>query len=166
MNYMISIFFLPITFYLIYKDQKTGKIELYYWKILFLFTFSFLLLCDPQKIFLILEIFASNGIIIFIFLLFLVSIKVYGGADVLFLLFLFFSATNQFLIEINFNFMFFLKKLAILATFGMLNEGFFVDENKFIAKNTNSCKSFEIPIRNKSKSFISPQFFFIFFSFL
>ncbi len=163
---MISIFFLPITFFLIYKDQKTGKIELNYWKILFPFTFSFLLLYDPQKIFLVLEIFAKYGIIILIFLLFFISIKIYGGADVLFMLFLFFSATNRHLIEIYFNFFFFLKNVSILSILGMWNKGLFVNENQFIEKNINCCKILEFPIRTKSKSLLSPQFFFIFFSFL
>ncbi len=163
---MISITFLPITFFLIYKDQKTGKIELSYWKVLFLCTFSFLLFYDPPKILLVLEIFARYGIIILIFLLFLISIKIYGGADVLFLLFLFFSATNRFLIEIYFNFLVFLKNLAIFAVLGMANNGLFISANQFIEKNTNSCKVLEFPIRNKSKSFLSPQFIFIFISFL
>jgi hypothetical protein len=163
---MISIFFLPITFFLIYKDQKTGKIELYYWKVLFLCTFSFLLFIDPQKILLVLEIFARYGIIILIFLLFFILIKIYGGADVLFLLFLFFSATNRFLIEIYFNFLFFLKNLAIFAILGMANNGLFISANQILEKNTISCKVLEFPIRNKSKSFPSPQFFFIFLSFL
>ncbi len=163
---MISIIFLPITFFLIYKDQKTGKIELYNWKSLFLFTFSFLLFFEPQKIFLVLEIFARYGIIILIFLFFFITMKIFGGADFIFLLFLFLVATNQFLIEIYCNFLFFLKNVAIFAIFGISNKGLFVNEDQFIENDTNSCKFLEFPLQNKSKSFISPQFLFIFFSFL
>ncbi len=163
---MISIFFLPITFYLIYRDQKTGIIELYYWKILFPFTFTFLIFYNPQKIFLVMEIFAKYGIIFLIFLLFFVSIKIYGGADVLFLLFLLFSATNQFLIEIYFNFFVFLNNLAVLAIVGMFNRGLFMNERQLLKKYAYFHNILELPTRNRSKFFFAPQFFFIFFTFL
>ncbi len=162
---MIPIYYLPIIFILIYKDQKSGKIEFLYWKVLFLFNFSLLLLINPQKFFLVYEIFSKFGMIFCLFLLFLISIKIFGGADVLFLIFLFFCAKDEFLVQIYSNFIFFLKNVSLLVIAGLWNKDFFVNDDCYIEKHLNLFKIGEFPIRNKSKPYFSPQFFFIFLSF-
>ncbi len=162
---VISIYFFPLIFFLVYKDQKTGKIELNYWKAIFPFTFLFVLVTSPQNIFLILDIFVEFGIVFLIFLLFFTLIKLFGGADILFLIFLFFCATDKFLIYIHGDFLVFLNKLAMFVTIGMWNKGIFVINNQYFEKITNLCKISEFPLKNKPKSFFSPQFFFIFLAF-
>jgi len=163
---MISTIFLPLLFFLIYKDIKTGKIEIYYWKPLFLFVISFLLLFDPLRIFLILGIFQKFGILLLTLILFFVSITVFGGADVLFLILLFFCTSDVYLLEIFFDFSFFLRKLAFFVILGILNKGIFVNESLSIEFITNYQFRLTSLKKRKSKTHFSPQFFFIFFSFI
>ena len=163
---MLSMFTLPLLFYLIYQDQESGYIRKTNWVIIYPLIFLEVFLFDYQKFALVWIFFSNFGMVLISFVIFLVVIKVFGGADILFLILLFLCSSSNFLSEVNAAFFNFLEKLAFCVTLGVFSNGVILSPTpKFNELQDSVEKVLNYSITVPSKRFC-PQFMFIFFSFI
>jgi len=163
---MLSIITFPLFFYLIYIDQESGYIRKTNWLIIYPIIFLVLFLFDYQK-FALFWIFLSNfGLTLILFVTFLVVIKAFGGADILFLILLFLCSPANFISEINVCFFNFIEKFAFCVILGVFSNGVILYPNPKLAKLRDSRgETLNYSINVPSKRFC-PQFMFIFFAFM
>lgn len=165
-KYLFLIYSLPFIFYLIILDQMNGRINKKNWPVLFLIIISLVIQFDLKNFGLLKEFFTHFGIIFSLFMIFLVIIKVFGGADILFLFLLFLSSSRSFLLSLNGFFFSFLLKLAFCVVLGIFSKNPLKSINFEINLNENHSEINCQTKKTQQEHSLCPQFIYIFSSFI